>query len=54
MAENTGLATTNVKDAMSKNASSSYSSLRSGTLKEKAALYNAMSNPTHKVGDFIY
>ncbi len=53
MAENTGLATTNVKDAMSAHASSSYSSLRSGTVKEKAALYNAMSNPTHKVGDYI-
>lgn len=52
MAEN-GLATTNVKDAMSAHASSSYSSLRSGTLKEKAALYNAMSNPSHKVGDYI-
>lgn len=53
MAENNGLATTNVKDAMSTHASSSYSSLRSGTLKEKAELYNAMSNPAHKVGDYI-
>ena len=52
MAEN-GLAIPNVKDAMSAHASSSYSSLRSGTLKEKAALYNAMSNPSHKVGDYI-
>ena len=53
MAENTGLATVDVKDAMSATGSSAYSSLKSGTLKEKAALYNAMSNPTHKVGDFI-
>lgn len=53
MAENTGLATVDVKDAMSATGSSAYSSLKSGTRKEKAALYNAMSNPTHKVGDFI-
>lgn len=54
MAENVnGLATIDVKDAMSAQGSSAYSSMRSGTLKEKAALYNAMSNPTHKVGDYI-
>lgn len=54
MAENnTGLATMDVRNAMSQNGSQAYSSMRSGTVKEKAALYNAMSNPDHKVGDYI-
>lgn len=42
-----------VRDAMSQDSALSYSSMKSGTLKEKAALYNAMSNPAHKVGDYI-
>lgn len=53
MAENTALATLDVRNAMSATSSGAYSSLRSGTLKEKATLYNAMANPQHKVGDFI-
>ncbi len=48
-----GLATIDVKDAMSAQGSSAYCSLASGTMREKAALYNAMSNPEHKVGDYI-
>lgn len=48
-----GLATIDVKDAMSAGGSTAYCSLKSGTMKEKAALFNAMSNPNHKVGDFI-
>ena len=43
----------NVRDAMSAEGTLSYSSLKSGTAREKAALYNAMSNPDHKVGDYI-
>lgn len=53
MAENAGLATMDVRGAMSAGGSANYSSLKAGTLKEKAALFNAMSNPNHKVGDFI-
>ena len=53
MAENQGLATFDVKNAMSAQGTAAYSSLKAGTLKEKAKLYNAMSNPTHKVGDYI-
>lgn len=53
MAENTGLANMDVRNAMSASGSASYSSLKAGTLKEKAALFNAMSNPNHKVGDYI-
>lgn len=54
MAENNmGLATINVREAMSAGGQGAYSSMRSGTMKEKAALYNAMSNPAHKVGDYI-
>lgn len=53
MAENNGLATMDVRNAMSAHGSQAYSSMRSGTVKEKAALYNAMSNPDHKVGDYI-
>jgi len=54
MAEVTqALSTINVKDAMSTTGSAAYSSLKSGTLKEKAQLFNAMSNPEHKVGDYI-
>ena len=54
MAENTtGLSTIDVRDAMSATGNGAYSSLKSGTMLEKARLYNAMSNPDHKVGDFI-
>lgn len=53
MAENAGLATMDVRNAMSASGSASYSSLKAGTLKEKASLFNAMSNPNHKVGDYI-
>lgn len=53
MAENAGLATLDVRNAMSAGGSANYSSLKAGTLKEKAALFNAMSNPNHKVGDYI-
>ena len=53
MAENNALATTNVKDALSAEGTASYSSLKSGTAKEKAELFNAMSNPEHKVADYI-
>lgn len=53
MAENQGLATLDIQNAMSAQGTAAYSSLKAGTLKEKAALYNAMSNPTHKVGDYI-
>lgn len=53
MAENAGLATMDVRGAMSAGGSANYSSLKAGTLKEKAALFNAMSNPNHKVGDYI-
>lgn len=53
MAENNGLAIIDVRDAMSAEGQSAYSSLKSGTIKEKAVLYNAMSNPEHKVGDYI-
>lgn len=53
MAENQGLATLDIQNAMSAQGTATYSSLKAGTLKEKAALYNAMSNPTHKVGDYI-
>lgn len=42
-----------VRNAMSAQGSAAYSSLKTGTLKEKAALFNAMSNPNHKVGDYI-
>ncbi len=52
MAEN-GMVLVDVKEAMSADSSTAYSSLRSGTMKEKAKLYNAMSNPDHKVGDYI-
>lgn len=48
-----GLATLDVQNAMSAQGSATYSSLKAGTLKEKAALFNAMSNPNHKVGDYI-
>ena len=48
-----GLATLDVQNAMSARGSAAYSSLKAGTLKEKAALFNAMSNPNHKVGDYI-
>lgn len=54
MADNIqALATIDVKGALSADGPTAYSSLRSGTVKEKAALYNAMSNPKHKVGDYI-
>lgn len=53
MAENNGLVIIDVRDAMSAEGQSAYSSLKSGTIKEKAVLYNAMSNPEHKVGDYI-
>ena len=43
----------NVRDAMTAGGNTSYSSMKSGTAKEKAALFNAMSNPNHKVGDYI-
>lgn len=52
MSEN-ALANVDVRNAMSAQGSASYSSLKTGTLKEKAALFNAMSNPQHKVGDYI-
>lgn len=53
MAENNALANVNVADAMSAEGSQAYCSLSSGTVKEKALLYNAMSNPAHKVADYI-
>ena len=53
MAENTGLATLDIRGAMSADGPSAYCSLKAGTMKEKAILYNATSNPEHKVGDFI-
>lgn len=52
MADNT-LATLDVRDALSAEGHSSFCSLKTGTLKEKAAFYNATSNPDHKVGDYI-
>ena len=52
MADNT-LATLDVRDALSAEGHSSFCSLKQGTMKEKAAFYNATSNPDHKVGDFI-
>ena len=53
MAENTGLATIDVRDALSSQSNGAYSSLKSGTMKEKALFHNATSNPAHKVGDYI-
>lgn len=51
--EITGLATIDVRGALSEQGSQAFCSMRTGTAKEKAALYNATSNPTHKVGDYI-
>lgn len=51
--EITGLATLDVRGAMSESSSQAFCSMRTGTAKEKAALYNATSNPNHKVGDYI-
>lgn len=53
MAESTSIMSIDVKGAMSASSSASYCSMRQGTMAEKAALYNATSNPTHKVGDYI-
>lgn len=47
------LANTNVKDTLSSSSTSSYCSLKAGTMREKAMLYNAMANPTHRLGDYI-
>lgn len=51
--EITGLATMDVRGALSAGGQQAYCSMQSGTAKEKAALYNATSNPEHKVGDYI-
>ena len=53
MAENNGMQVIDVKGAMSATSASSYCSMQQGTMREKAALYNATSNPDHKVGDYI-
>lgn len=53
MAENTELATIDVRNALSQTSNGAYSSLKAGTMKEKALFHNATSNPTHKVGDYI-
>ena len=50
MAENLAIT---VHDALTNEGGGSYSSLTAVSAKEKAKLYNIMSNPTHKVGDFI-
>lgn len=47
------LANIDVRDAMSATGSGGYSSLKTNTVKEKALFYNVMSNPEHKVGDYI-
>lgn len=53
MAESNAMQVIDVKAAMSATSSTSYCSMKQGTMREKAALYNATSNPTHKVGDYI-
>ena len=53
MAENNQLANTNVKDTLSQNSTTAYCSLKAATMREKAMLYNAMANPTHRLGDYI-
>lgn len=45
--------TTNLAMEMSQGAASMYCSLKAGTREEKARVFNASNNPTHKVGDFI-
>ena len=54
MAEETmGLSNVDVKTTLSAENRSFYSSLAANTLAEKAKLYNAISNPSHKTGDMI-
>lgn len=43
----------NLAQEMSQGAASMYCSLKAGTRAEKAAVFNASNNPTHKVGDYI-
>ncbi len=53
MAENNALANTNVRDTLSANNHTAYCSMTPTTMREKAMLFNAMSNPTHKLADYI-
>lgn len=53
MAENNALANTNVRDTLSANNSTAYCSMQVQSMKDRARLYNAMSNPTHKLADYI-
>lgn len=53
MSENQELAPINLKNELSESSSSTYCSVQGGDRKAKALVYNAMNNPTHKVGDCI-
>lgn len=53
MSNDNAMIQVDVRDAMSSEGSTAYTSLKPETMAEKAALYNVMSNPEHKVGDFI-
>lgn len=47
------MATVNVAQELSAEATSTFCSVQGGDRKTKALIYNAMNNPKHKVGDFI-
>lgn len=47
------LATIDVKQELSADTQSVFCSVQGGTRADRAKVYNAMNNPSHRVGDFI-
>lgn len=47
------LAIVDIAQELSPEAKGTYCSIQGGDRKTRAAIYNAMNNPTHKVADFI-
>ena len=53
MAEVMGIEKVNLAEELSEKSTSTYCSVQGGTRAEKALIYNAATNPQHKVADYI-
>lgn len=53
MSEVMAIEKVNLSEELSENSTSVYCSVQGGTREQKALIYNAATNPQHKVADFI-
>jgi hypothetical protein len=53
MSDTQALATIDLQNELSEKSTSTFCSVQGGDRKAKALVYNAMNNPTHRIGDCI-